>query len=97
MFLGYAFVHLEICYPAEKNKINANNIGTSRHRQACIDTSCDSGTSMLETYYSNLIARQLYEQKCMKYRKSQYWPPAGKNEIVNGLRHFLHKNCILMR
>jgi len=27
---------------------------------ACIDTSCDSGTSTLETYYSNFIARQLY-------------------------------------
>jgi len=30
---------------------------------ACIDTSCDSGTSMLETYYSNFIARPLYTQK----------------------------------
>jgi len=32
-------------------------------REAGIDTSCDSGTSMLETYYSNFIARQLYAQK----------------------------------
>jgi len=30
---------------------------------ACIDTSCYSGTSTLETYYSNFIARQLYAQK----------------------------------
>jgi len=44
-------------------------------RVACIDTSCDSGTSTLETYYSNFIARQLYAQKCLKYRKSQYWHP----------------------
>jgi len=26
--------------------------------EACIDTSCDSGTSTLETYYSNFVARQ---------------------------------------
>jgi len=39
---------------------------------------CDSGTSTLETYYSNFIARQLYAQKCLKYRKSQYWQ-AGFN------------------
>jgi len=38
-----------------------------------IDTSGDSGTSTLETYYSNFIARQLCAQKCLKYRKSQYW------------------------
>jgi len=30
---------------------------------------------MLEIYYSNIIARQLYAQKCLKYRKSQHWPP----------------------
>jgi len=28
-------------------------------RETCIDTSCDSGTSTLETFYSNFIARQL--------------------------------------
>jgi len=28
---------------------------------------------MLETYYSNFIARQLYAQKCLNYRKIQYW------------------------
>jgi len=38
-----------------------------------IDTSCDSNNSTLETYYSNFIARQLYEQNCLKYGKSQYW------------------------
>jgi len=42
-------------------------------REACIDTSYDSGTSTLETYYSNFIARQLCAQKCLKYRKSLYW------------------------
>jgi len=42
-------------------------------RVACIDTPCDSGTSTLETYYLMFIARQLYAQKCLKYRKSQYW------------------------
>jgi len=37
----------------------------------------DSGISMLETYYSNFIARQLNAQKCLKYKKSQYWTPVG--------------------
>jgi len=32
-----------------------------------------SDTSTLETCYSNFIARQLYVQKCLKYRKIQYW------------------------
>jgi len=36
--------------------------------------SYNSGTSTLESYYSNFIAWvQLYAQKCLKYRKSQYW------------------------
>jgi len=39
-----------------------------------IDTSCDLGTSTLETYYLNFIGRQLDAQKCLKNRKSQYWP-----------------------
>jgi len=39
-----------------------------------IDCSCTSGTSTLETYYSNFIARQLYAQKCQKCRKIQNWP-----------------------
>jgi len=30
---------------------------------ACIGTSCDSGTSTLETYYSNFIDKQLYAQQ----------------------------------
>jgi len=34
---------------------------------AIIDSSCTSGTSTLDTYYSNFIARQLYAQKCLKY------------------------------
>jgi len=42
---------------------------------ACIDTSCDSYTSTLATYYSNFIAGQFYPQKCLKYRKSQLWQP----------------------
>jgi len=42
---------------------------------AWIDTSCNLGTSTLETYYSNFSARQLYAQKWLKYRKSQYWRP----------------------
>jgi len=37
--------------------------------------SCDSGTFTLATYYSNFLARQLYAQKCLKYRKIQYWRP----------------------
>jgi len=41
--------------------------------EACIDTSCDSGTSTLETCYSNFIARQLYAQNSPKLRKIQYW------------------------
>jgi len=45
-----------------------------------IDTSCDSGISTLETYYSNFIGRQLYAQKCLKYRKSQYLPAARQLE-----------------
>jgi len=32
---------------------------------AKIDSSCTSGTSTLETFYSNFIARQLYAQKCI--------------------------------
>jgi len=43
-------------------------------RAAKIDSSCTSDTSTLETYYSNFIARQLYTQKCLKYKKIQYWP-----------------------
>jgi len=42
---------------------------------AWMDTSCNSGISTLETYYSNFIARQLYAQKCLKDKKSQCWPP----------------------
>jgi len=34
------------------------------NRMACIDTSCNLGTSALETYYSNFIGRQLYAEKC---------------------------------
>jgi len=30
---------------------------------AFIDTSCDSGTSTIETYYLKLIARQIYMRK----------------------------------
>jgi len=41
----------------------------------CIDTSCDLGIFTLETYYSNLIASQLYAQKCLKYTKGHYWRP----------------------
>jgi len=37
------------------------------HQGAIIDYSCISGTSTLETCYSNFIARQLYAQKCLKY------------------------------
>jgi len=47
--------------------------GSSTIPAALIDSSCDSGTCMLETYYLNFIARQLYVQKCLKYRKIQYW------------------------
>jgi len=50
--------------------------------EVCIDTFCDSGTSTLEAYYSNFIAWQLYAQKCLKYRKSQYWPPGIYQAIV---------------
>jgi len=42
---------------------------------AIIDSSCTSGTSTLEAYNSNFIARQLYARKCLKYRKMQCWPP----------------------
>jgi len=41
---------------------------------AIIDSSCTSGTPTLVTYHSNFIARDLYAQKCLKYRKIQYWP-----------------------
>jgi len=41
-------------------------------RVACIETSCDSSTFTFETYYSNFIARQLYAQKYLKYKKRQY-------------------------
>jgi len=40
-----------------------------------IDSSCTSGTYTPETSYSNFIFRQLYAQKCLKYRRIQYWPP----------------------
>jgi len=40
---------------------------------AIIYSSCTSGTSTLATYYSNFMARHLYAQKCLKYRKMQYW------------------------
>jgi len=40
---------------------------------AIIDSFCTSGTSTLETYYSNLIARQIYAQKCLKYSRIQNW------------------------
>jgi len=43
----------------------------------------DSGTSTLETYHSNFIARQSYVQKYMKYRKSQYWPPVGLCDVTS--------------
>jgi len=43
-------------------------------RAAIIDSSCTSGTSTLETYYSNCISMLLYAQKCLRYRKIQYWP-----------------------
>jgi len=51
----------------------------------CIDTSCDLGTSMLETNYSNFIARQLYAQICLKCRKSQYWR-TGVNLVLLEMR-----------
>jgi len=44
-------------------------------RDAIIYSSCTSGTSTLEPYHSNFIARQLYAQNCLKYRKIQYRPP----------------------
>jgi len=43
---------------------------------ACIDTSGVSGTFTLETYYLNFIVYELYAQKCLKYKKSQYWRPS---------------------
>jgi len=30
---------------------------------------------MHETHYSNFIARQIYTQKYLKYRKIEYWLP----------------------
>jgi len=33
---------------------------------------------MLDTYYSNFISRQLYAQKCLKYRNIQYCLTAGR-------------------
>jgi len=52
--------------------------------EACIDTSCDSGTSTLQPYYSNFNARQLYTQKCLKYRKSQYCLP---EELISAMTY----------
>jgi len=40
--------------------------GLDARRCAIIDSSCTSGTSTLETYYSIFIARQLYAQKYLK-------------------------------
>jgi len=42
-----------------------------QHPCAIIDSSCTSGTSTHETYHSNFVTRQLYAQKCLKYRKIQ--------------------------
>jgi len=49
-------------------------------QEAIIDSSCTSGTSTLETYFSNVIARQLYAQKCLKYRKVKSNFPVGEPE-----------------
>jgi len=38
---------------------------------------------MLETYYLNFIARQIYAQKCLKYRQIKYWPPLQTVEQTN--------------
>jgi len=67
------------------NRWNTDNIRTP---VAIIDSACDSGTSTLVTYYSNFIARQLYAQKCMKYRKIQYWhtgPSDSANELISSV------------
>jgi len=63
-----------------ENTLTDNCVGFHDNRRyhimlpTVIDTSCDSGTSRLETYNSNFITSELYAQKCLKYRKSQYWP-----------------------
>jgi len=59
-----------------------------RRTRVLIDTSCNSGTSTLPTYYSNFIARQLYTQNYLKCRKSQYWPTGHEiaKEKINSLR-----------
>jgi len=52
---------------------------------------------MLETYYLNFIARQLYAQKCLKYKKSQYWHPDEElNGEITDLSSWAYRNQFVM-
>jgi len=65
--LQYYSLHVYITSDQIQHKLFEN-----KSQDVCIDTSCDSGNSTFETYYSNFIAKQLYVQKCLKNKSSQY-------------------------
>jgi len=69
----------------------------TQDRDAYIDTSCDSGTATLETYYSNFIARQLYAQKCLKYMNIQYKLPGRTIQKLIAIRKRIHLPSIFDR
>jgi len=64
---------VNFCCPRDRSQYSY--ITRVHDPSAIIDFSCDSGSCTLETYYSNFIARQLYVQKWLKYRKISYWIP----------------------
>jgi len=51
------------------------NINIPPLRAAIFDSSDICSTFTLVTYYLNLIARQDICTKCLKCRKTRYWPP----------------------
>jgi len=78
-----------------KNRWRLNICIRRRLPSACVDTSCDSDTSTLETYYLNYIALQLYAQTCLKYRKSQYWPTVYPLLVIDVVG--LHESTVVTK
>jgi len=58
-----------------KNVMCSNSVPCSETPAACIDTSCDSGTSMLETYYSNFSPRPVICAKVPEVQEESILTP----------------------
>jgi len=92
----HEFTLLDMNSPTVRLTVTAYIIITVRSSftpVAIIDSPYTSGTSTLETDYSNFIARQLYAQKWLEYRNIQYWH-TGESRLGRSYRLTTTNNSI---